>query len=131
MRRSARAHLASLAYTWEVTGAGVMKAYLRPVDRTPCVGVGGQSRVPGSWLKLNTKWIITGRANCWLLHLSTLPFSSDSSSSSSSFLLLPCPYTPPFYAKDHEDSRKTLAIFVASRDVVRNYSPPNMLRSER
>lgn len=32
---------------WEVTEAGVMKAYLRPEDRTLCVCGGGESRVPG------------------------------------------------------------------------------------
>lgn len=47
MRRSAWAHLALLAYMWEVTEAGVMKAYLRPEDRALCVCGGGESRVPG------------------------------------------------------------------------------------
>lgn len=32
---------------WEVTEAGVMKAYLRPEDRTLRVCGGGESRVPG------------------------------------------------------------------------------------
>lgn len=103
-RRSVWDHLAWLAYMWQVTGAGVMKANLRPVDRMPCVGVGGeeQSRVPGSWLSLNTRKIIAGSANCWLLHLSTL--SPDSSFSSS---LPPSSFTlTPYTLKDGQQRRQ-------------------------
>lgn len=54
-RRSVWDHLAWLAYMWQVTGAGVMKANLRPVDRMPCVGVGGGGTESGSWFLAKPK----------------------------------------------------------------------------
>ena len=83
-----------------------MKANLRPADRTPR---GGGSRVGFLvfWLKLNTKRIITGRANCWLLHLSTLP----------SFFL----YLVPTYSLQQHTSRSIrLTIFLPSRAAAKN-----------
>lgn len=52
LARSVCAHLAWLAYMWEVTGAGVMKAYLRPVDRTLRGAEGVES---GSWFLAKAK----------------------------------------------------------------------------
>lgn len=65
-RTSVCAHLAWLAYMREVTRACVMKAYLRPVDRTPRVG-GVES---GSWFLAKAKHHVD---NYWESRLLALP----------------------------------------------------------
>lgn len=121
VRRSACTHLAWLAYMWEVTGAGVMKAYLRlRIGR--CVGGRGES---GSWFLAKAKHQVDGYWESKVLS-SIFPLLSLLS-----WLQLPpllhysLPTQPPFCAKGNKKSYSNeFSLFLSSsRSVSRNYKP--------
>lgn len=127
MRRSACAHLAWLAYMWEETGAGVMKAYLRLwIGRH----VGGRVE-SGSWFLAKAKHQVD---NYW-----------ESKLLSSIFPLFPSPLTPALpplcsitlslftlllrNGQQKQEHTLILTIFPSNTSLARNYKPPASLGS--